>query len=205
VLTKPAGTGGTVNLETVKEQLVYEIGDPKNYISPDCVVDFTTIALRKVGPDRVEVRSAGGRPSTVFYKVSAAYADGFTASGTLTLFGPDAPEKARRCGEVIRRRLARAGCEPAEYLAEAIGAGACAPGVRPETRVNEVVLRVTARDPRRDVLERFAKELVPLVTTGPQGTTGYFAGRPRVQEVFAYWPCLVSKSAVSPRVEVETL
>jgi hypothetical protein len=204
VITKPAGTGGVVNLETVKEQLVYEIGDPTEYISPDCVVDFSTVELRQAGPDRVAVRGATGKPATAFYKVSAAYADGFTASGTLTIFGDRAADKARRCGEVIRRRLARAGCEPAELLAEAVGAGACAPGVPAEPETREVVLRVTARDPRREVVERFSKELVPLVTTGPQGTTGYFAGRPRVQEVFAYWPCLVSKSRVTPRVEVRS-
>jgi hypothetical protein len=206
-VSKPAGTGGAVTVETVKEQLLYEIGDPRAYISPDVVADFTTLSVRQAGPDRVAVAGATGRPATGFYKVSAAYSDGWTASGTLTIFGRDCVAKARRAGEAVRRRLAAAGAEPAIFHVECLGAGACVPGVLPEPAsppLMETVLRLTAADPRREVVERFAKEIVPLVTTGPQGVTGYFSGRPAVREVLSYWPCLVSKSAVRPVVEVTT-
>jgi len=205
VITKPAGTGGAVNLATVKEQLVYEIGDPANYISPDVVVDFTSLKLREVGRDRIAVTGTRGKPATEFYKVSASYHDGWTAAGTLTIFGSDAIAKARRAGEAVRERLRRIGVEPTAFNIECLGAGACAPGVMPEPDAREVVLRLAAADARREVIERFAKELVPLVTSGPQGTTGYFAGRPQVREVLAYWPCLVPKRLVTPTVRVETV
>jgi hypothetical protein len=205
VVTKPPGTGGAVNLETVREQLLYEIGDPRAYVSPDVVADFTTLALADDGPDRVRVSGATGRTATGFYKVSAAYHDGWTASGTLTIFGRGAAAKARLAGEAVRRRLVRAGSEPRTLHVECLGTGACVPGVLPEPDTREVVLRLTAADPRREVVERFAKEIVPLVTSGPQGTTGYFAGRPSVREVTAFWPCLIRKELVTPTVRVETV
>ncbi len=203
VLTKPPGTGGAVNFETVSEQLMYEVGDPSAYLSPDVTADFTTPALKEVGPDAVRVSGARGKPATDSYKVSAAYRDGFTASGTLVIAGPAAASKARRCGEIILERLARAGVRPEHSHIECLGAGETlggAPGARPEPP--EAVLRVAVRDARRTVVERFSKELAPLVTSGPPGVTGYTTGRPVVREVFAYWPALVPKSAVTPEVRV---
>ncbi|HMC66748.1 MAG TPA: hypothetical protein VKI65_17565, partial [Gemmataceae bacterium] len=135
--------------------------------------------------------------------VSVAYRDGFTASGTLLIYGPaEANEKARLCGEMILQRLRRAGIDLEQSLIECLGAGASnvpAPGQSPP---NEVLLRVSARDCRRAALERFTKEFAPLVTSGPPGVTGYTTGRPPVREVFAYWPALVAKSAVTPAVHV---
>jgi hypothetical protein len=203
VLTKPPGTGGAVNFETVSEQLMYEVGDPAAYLSPDVTADFTTPTLTEVGPDAVRVFGARGKPATDSYKVSAAYRDGFTASGTLVIAGPGAASKARRCGEIILERLARAGVRPEHSHIECLGAGETlggAPGARPEPP--EAVLRVAVRDSRRAVVERFSKELAPLVTSGPPGVTGYTTGRPVVREVFAYWPALVPKSAVTPEVRV---
>src|SRR5205823_3311226 len=202
-ITKPPGTGGAVNVETVGEQLLYEVGDPAAYLSPDVVADFTRVRLRDLGKDVVEVSSPRGRPATDSYKVSIAYRDGFTAGGTLLIFGPNAPAKARRCGEMILKRLKRAGAEPAEHLIECLGAGDCVPGVvKAERPPPEVVLRVAGRDPRKSVVERFAKEFAPLVTSGPPGVTGYTTGRPAVREVFAYWPALVAKDVVNVTVDI---
>lgn len=201
VVTKPLDTGGAVNLETVSEQLLYEVGDPAAYITPDVVADFTSVTLAQAGRDAVRVTTERGQPATDSYKVSIAYRAGFSASGTLTLFGPDAVAKAKACGAILRERLRRIDIEPERYHAEVIGAGACAPGViRQPGEPREVVLRVSAQDPRREVLERFAKEFAPLVTSGPPGVTGYTTGRPPVRETFAYWPALVSKSVVSSKV-----
>src|SRR5262249_4578332 len=137
------------------------------------------------------------------YKVSIAYRDGFMASGTLVILGPDAARKARRGGEIILQRLRRAGVEPEHHNLECLGAGDCVPGVLPlRLEAPEVVLRVSVRDARRSVVERFAKEFAPLVTSGPPGVTGYTTGRPPVREVFAYWPALVAKSAVAPEVRL---
>ena len=98
IITKPPGTGGRVNRGTVIEQLLYEIGDPSHYLTPDVDVDFTTLEVREAGPDRVAVENATGRPAPTDYKVSAAYRDGFTASGLLLVCGRDAVSKARACG-----------------------------------------------------------------------------------------------------------
>jgi hypothetical protein len=133
--------------------------------------------------------------------VSIAYRDGYTASGTLVIAGPGAPAKARACGGIILARLRRAGAEPRHSNVECLGAGDCVPGVTPPVAdAPEVVLRVTVRDDRRAVVERFTRELAPLVTSGPPGVTGYTTGRPAVREVFAYWPALVPRGAVRAEV-----
>jgi hypothetical protein len=202
-ITKPAGTGGAVNVETVGEQLLYEVGDPAAYLTPDVTADFTSVSLHDLGGDAVEVRSPRGRLCTDSYKVSVAYRDGYAAAGALVVFGPGAAAKARRCGAMILERLKRAGFEPAHSRVEALGAGDCVPGVVP-TRGEpaEVVLRVAVRDPNRAAVERFSKEFAPLVTSGPPGVTGYTTGRPPVREVFAYWPALLAKAAVCPEVRL---
>ncbi len=202
-ITKPAGTGGAVNVETVAEQLLYEVGDPAAYLTPDVSADFTSVELHETGPDVVEVRHPRGQSATDSYKVSIAYRDGFAASGTLLIFGPHAATKARRCGEMIRARLRRAGAEPEHFYVETLGAGDCVPGVVTATaEPPEVVLRVAVRDAKKAVVERFAKELAPLVTSGPPGVTGYTTGRPAVREVFAYWPALVAKDALTASVAI---
>jgi hypothetical protein len=202
-ITKPSGTGGSVNIETVAEQLLYEVGDPAAYLSPDVVADFTSVRLRQSDRDVVTIEGARGRPATDTYKVSIAYRDGYTASGTLLIFGSDAATKARRCGGMIMERLRRIGIEPEHSNIECLGGGDCVPGIsRSQAQPPEIVLRVSVRDSRRAVVERFTKELAPLVTSGPPGVTGYTTGRPPVREVFAYWPALVAKSAVSPEVRL---
>jgi Acyclic terpene utilisation family protein AtuA len=201
LLTKPPGTGGAINRETVAEQMLYEVGDPAAYLTPDVVADFTSVNVAGRGRDIVHVGGARGRPATDTYKVSIAYRDGWAASGTLVVAGPAAVLKARRCGEIVLERLRRAGAGPQHAHIEAIGAGACLPqpsSVDPP----EVVMRVAVRDARRAVVERFSKELAPLVTSGPPGVTGYTTGRPAVREVFAYWPTLVPKTAVNAEVRL---
>ncbi len=202
VVTKPHGTGGRVTEATVKEQLLYEIGDPKNYLSPDCRVDFTTLQVKQIADDRVAVTRASGSAPTEFYKVSATHKDGFWASGMLTIVGRDAVKKAQRCGEIVLERLRRAGYEYARTNIECLGAGAAAPGVLLTPDLLETVLRISVADPRKDAVDRFTKELVPLVTAGPQGTTGYAAGRPKTHPIFGYWPCLVPKELVQVEVKV---
>jgi hypothetical protein len=202
-LEKPAGTGGAINIETVTEQLLYEVGDPAAYLSPDVTADFTTPSFAEAARDVVRVSGARGKPATNSYKVSIAYRDGFMASGTLVIFGPDAATKARRCGEIILQRLARAGAAPEHSHIECLGAGELRGGMGPAgSHPPEVVLRVAVRDSRRAIVERFSKEMAPLVTSGPPGVTGYTTGRPQVREVFGYWPALISKDAVRAHVQL---
>jgi hypothetical protein len=201
VVTKPAGTGGRVERGTVAEQLVYEIGDPSNYLSPDATVSFTDLQLQEDGPDRIRVAGARGRPPPLTYKVSATYRAGYRAAGTLAIFGRNAVAKARRCGEIVLARLAE--LKPQRSLVECLGAGDVVPVAAGHSADPlEVVLRIAVADPRREVVERFAREIMPLVTAGPQGVTGYGEGRPVVREAFGYWPTLIPRSAVLPRVEV---
>ncbi|MDX9974213.1 MAG: acyclic terpene utilization AtuA family protein [FCB group bacterium] len=201
-VTKPEGTGGCVSEETVKEQLLYEIGDPAQYLSPDVCVSLMTTRVQQEGPNRVSVLGVRGSAPPSTYKVSATHRDGFWAQGMLTLFGRDVVKKARRCGEIVLERMRRAGYAPERSQVECIGAGAVVPGVFDEPELLETVLRIGVADPRREVVERFSRELAPLVTAGPQGVTGFSAGRPRVQAVFGYWPCLIEKNEVTPVVEV---
>jgi len=203
ILTKPERSGGRVNIETVSEQLLYEVGDPAKYLTPDVTADFTSVRLTGDGPDRVRVETARGLPATDSYKVSIAYRDGFTASGTLLVAGPEAVDKAMRCGQMILDRLKLAGVELAQSNIECLGAGASAPGViAARSEPPEIMLRVSASDSRKSAVERFTKEFAPLVTSGPPGITGYTTGRPAVREVFAYWPALIAKSAVSANVHL---
>ena len=204
VVTKHPDTGGRISVATVTEQLVYEMGDPTSYITPDVIADFTTIRLAPDGPDRVRVFGIGGRPSTDKLKVSIAYRAGFKAVGTLVYAWPDALEKARVADRVLRERLDRLGLRFDQVLTEFVGASATH-GVlagEPPADLPEVQLRIGVRGDDRAAVERFTRELAPLVLNGPPSVTGFAGGRPKVEELVAYWPALVDKRVVRTQVEV---
>jgi len=205
VVTKHEGTGGMVTVDTVAEQLLYEMAKPSEYVTPDVVADFTTIRLEPDGHDRVRVHGIEGRPRTGTLKISASYLAGYKASGQITLSGPRAVDKARLAAEVVWKRLERAGVSfPEERRSvEILGIGACLPGVfaAPDDPP-EVVLRLGVRDEDRAKVERFGKEIAPLITAGPPGVTGFAGGRPKAQEVVAYWPALLAREEVEDRIEV---
>lgn len=202
-VTKPANTGGAVNTETVSEQLLYEVADPAKYYTPDVVADFTSVKLAGTKNDEVSVTGSRGTAATDTYKVSIAYRDGFTSSGMLTFLGPNAAAKARASGEIILKRLQAVGVTFEHSHIEVLGAGSLVPGVIvPKEDPVEVVLRLAVRDAKKANVERFTKEFAPLVTSGFASTSGYTTGRPQVREVFAYWPALIAKSAVMPKVEI---
>lgn len=205
-ITKHENTGGMVTMQTVKEQLLYEIGDPKSYITPDCIADFTTIQLEQVGKDRVKVSGVKGKPATEFFKVSMSYLDGYTAVGTLTYAWPDALEKAKAADKILRTRLADLGLEFEEIRTEFLGLNSShGPIAEMPNIINEVVLRVGVRSKDYDAAERFGKEIAPLILTGPPAVTGFSGGRPKPSEVIAYWPALIPKTAVKPEVIVEEI
>lgn len=205
VVTKHVGTGGLVSVDTVAEQLVYEMGRPEGYITPDVVADFTSARLTPDGDDRVRVDSVRGAPATSTYKVSATYHDGYKVTGQLTVSGPRAVEKANLCADMVWKRLLRAGIAvpPEDRVVELVGAGACLPGILGlDCEPPEVVLRLGMRSRDRRKTARFAQELAPLITSGPPGVTGFAGGRPPSQEIVAYWPALLDKGVVDPRVRV---
>ncbi|HWM89930.1 MAG TPA: acyclic terpene utilization AtuA family protein [Thermoanaerobaculia bacterium] len=204
-VTKHEGTGGMVTVDTVSEQLLYEMGNPQEYITPDVVADFTSIRLEQEGKDRVRVSGIQGKPRTPFLKVSGSYLAGYKTSGQITLSGPRAVEKARLASEVVWKRLERAGVTfPEEDRSvELLGTGDCLPGVfDPSADPPEVVLRLGVRDADPGKVERFGKEIAPLITAGPPGVTGFAGGRPRPQEIMAYWPALLAREEVESRIDV---
>jgi hypothetical protein len=209
VITKHAGTGGRVDVDTVTHQLAYEMGDPARYLTPDVIADFTSVTLRQDGPDRVRVSGARGLPPTPTYKVSLSYQDGWKATGQLTISGPDALDKARLAADIVWQRLAYDGCHFAEEerLVEFLGANVCHAGTAvPEYREPaEVVLRMGVKGRERAKIDRFGSELVPLVTSGPPGVTGFAGGRPKATEIIGFWPALLHKSKVQTRVTVESV
>ena len=205
VVTKHPDLGGRVTWATVTEQLLYEMGDPVDYITPDCVADFRTVSVDDLGGDRVRVRSVSGGPRTDQLKVSIAYHDGYKAVGGLTYAWPDALAKARRADEVLRARLDRAGLRFDEIRTEFGGAGACL-GREPGAWVGElpeVTMRVGVRAADRPSVDRFTRELAPLILAGPPSVTGFAGGCPRVQDVMAYWPALIDRAAVEEHLSVE--
>jgi hypothetical protein len=202
-IVKHPGTGGRINVPSVTEQCVYEMGDPRSYITPDVVADFTTIHLADDGPDRVRVHGIKGRPATDKLKVSIAYRAGFKAVGTLVYAWPDALEKAQLADRVLRERLDTMGLTFDQLLTEFVGVNAThGPLAEQHGEAQEVQLRVGVRSADRKGVERFTREIAPLVLNGPPSVTGFAGGRPKVEEIVAYWPALVDQTVVQTKVEV---
>jgi hypothetical protein len=202
-ITKHPGTGGRVNTHVVKEQLLYELGDPKRYITPDCVADFTSIRLRDDGENRVRVSGIRGSAPTEFLKLSISYSYGWKAIGTLVYSWPDAVEKANAADRIVRQRLTDLGLRFEEVYSEILGSNAChGPAAIPAFTIPEVQLRIGVRGQDRRAVDRFTRELIPLVLSGPPTATGFGDGRPSVREVVAYWPALIPRTEITTRVEV---
>ncbi len=204
VITKHESLGGLVSIETISEQLVYEIGDPKSYITPDCVADFTTVNLEHLEKNKVKVHSIKGNPETEFYKVSCSYSDGYSAVGSLTYSWPQALSKAKAADKILRNRLKNLKLHFDEVKTEFVGYnsshGPLAKEID-EDNINEIMLRIAVRSSDYNSVERFGKEIAPLILTGPPSVTGFAGGRPRPSEVVAYWPALIPKTLVQPELK----
>jgi len=205
-ITKHPGTGGRISVAGVTEQLVYEMGNPAEYITPDCIADFTTIRLEQHGKDRVRVSGVRGRPATDKLKVSIGYFYGYKAVGTLVYAWPDAYQKAQAADRILRQRLADLGLKFESVLTEFVGAdathGPLARASAPLDQLPEVQLRIGVRSPDRAAVDRFTREIAPLILNGPPSVTGFAGGRPKPEEIVAYWPALLDKGMVEPCVEV---
>ncbi|HEV3333258.1 MAG TPA: acyclic terpene utilization AtuA family protein [Bryobacteraceae bacterium] len=204
-VTKHPAAGGRVNTHVIKEQLLYELGDPRNYITPDCVADFTSIRLEDAGPNRVRVTGIRGGPRPPTLKLSIAYAAGWKSIGTLVYSWPQALEKAQAADRIVRERLRQIGLSFDEIYTEYFGVNASlGPAAPPNPDPPEVQLRIGVRGPDRKAVDRFTRELIPLVLNGPPGATGFGEGRPAVREIVAYWSALVPREEIATRVEVVT-
>lgn len=204
VVTKHENTGGRINIPSIKEQLLYEMGDPHEYITPDVIADFTTINLTNDGENRVKVFGVKGKPNTRFYKVSIAYSAGWKAVGTLVYAYPEAYEKAKAADRILRQRLEKLGLKFDVILTEFVGVNATHGHLagEPPQDIPEVQLRVGVRGQSKADVERFTKEIAPLILTGPPAVTGFAGGRPKVEEIMAYFPALIPKDLIETRVEI---
>lgn len=205
-VTKHEDTGGQINEMTVKEQLLYEIGDPEVYITPDVIADFTSVKLEEAGENRVRVYNIEGKPETDTYKISASYNDGYKLSSTLVYSWPDAARKAQKAGEILKGRADKLDLNYDEFRIELVGVNGCSEIPVTEEilqkEYDEVQLRVSLSGYSKEDLNRFGKEVAPLILTGPSGVTGFAGGRPKASGIVAYWPALLDKSAVEPRVRI---
>ena len=205
-IIKHPQTGGRIDVASVTEQLVYEMGDPRDYITPDGVADFTTIQLRQGGKDRVRVSGVRGKPATDKLKVSLAYFYGYKAIGTLVYAWPDALQKAKAADRILRQRLDGLGLQFEAIHTEFVGANAThGPLALKDVDVAtlpEVQLRVGVRARDEAPVDRFTREIAPLILNGPPSVTGFAGGRPKPEEIVAYWPALIDKRMVQPAVEL---
>ena len=203
IVSKDSSTGGLVNKMTVIEQLLYEMGNPKRYLSPDVTVDFTSIELTDNNDNSVSVTGVNGSAPTDTFKVAVNYISGYKANGKLTVTAPYAEQKANKISEIILDRLKKKGVEFDEHRVDLIGYNSCSANVLelPENP-NEITVSISVKDKSRWKLEQFAKELAPVITNGPPGVTGFSGGRPKIQEVISYWPTLIPKSMVNTKVEM---
>jgi len=204
VVTKHPGTGGRVSVASVTEQLLYEIGDPRCYVTPDGVADFTTIHLEQQAPDRVRASGIKGHPATESYKVSISYAAGFKTVGALVYAWPDAYKKAQAADRILRERFARLNLKFDAIHSDFVGVNATHGSIagEPSADIAEVALRIGVRSGDKAIVERFTKELIPIALNGPPSVTGLGSGRPKVEEIVAYWPALIPKEMVAPQVSV---
>ena len=207
VITKHPGTGGVVSVPSVTEQLVYEMGDPQELYHPRWRRRLHHHPAAQAGRDRVRVSGIRGGPKTPMLKVSIAYFYGYKAVGTLVYSWPEAYDKARAADKILRQRLKDLGLEFEQILTEFVGVDATHGRLSgaPDPDLPEVQLRIGVRARERAPVERFTREIAPLVLTGPPSVTGFAGGRPAVEEVVAYWPALIDRREIESGVKVEIL
>lgn len=204
IVTKHDKAGGLVSCQTVREQLVYEMGDPKSYIVPDVIADFSTIQLEQSAPNRVKVFGIKGRPPTDLLKVSIAFEDGWKSVGTLIISGPDARLKAEVFSKILWEKLESELRKQNLKMVEAcrteyIGHDSCHALMTPRITPTEILLRLNVRDYNKEKLNIFRKLIPSLILSGPSGVA-VTGGAPLISEVISYWPALMPQEYASASV-----
>ena len=198
VITKVAGTGGAVNLQTVKEQLLYEVHDPANYLTPDVVVDFTTVKLEQVGPDRVRVSNIGGKPRTPTLKVSIGCTEGHIGEDMFFYAGPGALRRAQIAKKVLQERFKIVNLQAEDIRIDFLGLnaihGAATPANAPEPY--EIAVRVAARTKTKEEAAKVGREVDGMAVSGIAHTGKRVPHQERTREVIGVWSSLVPREKV---------
>ena len=196
-----------ISTQTVREQLLYEMGSPQSYITPDVIADFSTIEIAAAGDDKVKVTNIKGRPPTDLLKISIAYDDGYKCSGTLIISGPDVRAKAEMFAKVFWIRL-ESELKNAGFLStvahkntEYVGDDSTHKGMLKKHDAIEILLKLSVRDDDKNKLAVFRKLLPSLILSGPSGVA-VTGGAPTVSDVVSYWPALMPQKFSLPRVYV---
>jgi hypothetical protein len=204
VITKVAGHGGRIDLMTVKEQLLYEVFDPANYLTPDVTVDFSTVRLEQVGVDRVSVRGISGKPRPEKLKVSIACLEGFIGEDMFFYAGPGALERARLAKRILEERFRIVGLEAEEIRIDFLGLnaihGAATPAGAPEPY--EVAVRVAARTRTRAEAVKVGREVDGMAVSGVGMTGKRVPHQDRTREIIGIWSSLTSREHVRPRLTI---
>jgi hypothetical protein len=202
VLSKVAGTGGMIDLRTVKEQLLYEVHDPANYITPDVVVDFTTTRLEQVGPDRVRVSHIGGKPRTSTFKASIGCTEGFVGEDMFFYAGPGALRRATLAKRILEERFRIVGLKADDLRIDFIGMnaihGATTPADWPEPY--EIAVRVAARTRTREEALKVGREVDGMAVSGIAHTGKRVPHQDRTREIIGVWSTLVPREAITPTI-----
>ena len=200
VITKVAGSGGAVTAQTCKEQLLYEVHDPKRYLQPDVVADFSQVKVEKIAPDRVRVSGGRGTERTDTLKVSVGYVDGFIGEGQISYAGPGALARGRLAIDIVRERLKLTGVATRELRFELIGVDSLH-GAEASTRANEpyeVRVRVAGRTENLREAVRIGNEVETLYTNGPAAGGGAWKA---ARDVVAVGSVLLPRALAKPRVQ----
>ena len=186
--------------QSCKEQFLYEVHDPANYITPDVTVDISQATLKQAGDNRVRVGNVRGKEKPEMIKVSMGYHAGYKVAGMLSFAWPDASEKAQDAADIIMNKMKKKGLKAEEVRIDYIGVNALHLAVA-ETDpdrlkdLNEVVMRIAVRTLTKEEAYKLVPEIAPLQLNGPPGAS-FFGGRAKVQEVIGLWPTLIPRDAV---------
>ncbi|CAN5461247.1 DUF1446 domain-containing protein [soil metagenome] len=202
VLSKVDGTGGAIDFRTVKEQMLYEVHDPANYLTPDVVVDFTTVKLEQVGPDRVRVSQISGKPRTPTLKVSIGCTEGFIGEDMFFYAGPGAVRRAKLAKRILEERFRIVGLKAEEIRIDFIGINAIHGGIAPADwpEPYEVAVRVAARCKTREEANKVGREVDGMAVSGISGTGKRVPFQDRTREVIGVWSSLVAREQVTPSI-----
>lgn len=204
VISKVGGTGGSIDLRTVKEQLLYELFDPANYLTPDVIVDFSTVKLEQIGPDRVRVTNISGKPRPETLKVSMGCVEGFIGEDIFFYAGPGALGRARLAATILEERFKVVGLVADQVRIDFIGLnaihGQATPAYAPEPY--EVGVRVAARTRTREEAIKVGREVDGMAVSGVGMTGKRVPHQDRLREIVGVWSSLVPRGAVEHDVKM---